>query len=95
MKAFFTITGTSHYHGSEFLKPGMKVKLIKEPDNPFDREAIQVRMKGLGKIGYVANSPRTVIGDSFSAGRLWDKIGKKAEGKIKYVLPDGVLCELK
>ena len=44
-------------------------------------EAIQVKAKGLGKIGYVANSPFTVKGESMSAGRLYDKIGDKAKGK--------------
>ena len=33
-------------------------------------------------IGYVANSSYTVIGDSKSAGRLYDKIGKKAKAKV-------------
>ena len=60
----------------------MIVKLKKEPDNEYDNEAIKVKMKGLGKIGYVANSPRTVIGDCMSAGRLYDKISKKAKGQI-------------
>ena len=32
-RLFFTITGMNHYYGSEFLKPGMKVMLVKEPDN--------------------------------------------------------------
>ncbi len=47
---YFTITGMNHYYGKDFLKPGMKVKLIKEPDNPYDKEAIRVEVKGLGKI---------------------------------------------
>ena len=90
--SFITITGTCHYHGQEFFKPGMKVQLIKDPDNEYDNEAIKVMMKGLDKIGYVANSPYTTIGESFSAGRLYDKIGKISEGKILYVTADGVLC---
>ncbi len=48
---YFTITGMNHYYGSEFLKKGMKVKVIKEPDNEYDSEAIRVELKGLGKIG--------------------------------------------
>ena len=28
-----TITGLNYRFGSEFLKKGMKVKLVKEPDN--------------------------------------------------------------
>ena len=55
---------------------------------------IRVEMEGLGKIGYVANSPRTVQGESFSAGRLYDRIGDTAEATVKYVLPGGVLCRV-
>lgn len=51
-------------------------------------------MKGLGKCGYVANSPQTVMGKSMSAGRLYDKIGAKAKGQIMYVMTDGVVCKL-
>ena len=29
-KIYFTLTGTKYYHGNEFLKPGMKLKLKKE-----------------------------------------------------------------
>ena len=32
--------------------------------------SLQVKIKGLGKVGYVANSPYTVKGESMSAGRL-------------------------
>ena len=91
---YFTITGTRHYYGQDFLKAGMKVRLEKEPDNKVDKEAIKVSVKGLGKIGYVANSPYTVIGESMSAGRLYDKIGDKEKGRVVYVLPQGVVCEL-
>lgn len=71
---YFTLTGTRYYHGKEFMKPGMKLVLEKEPMNEYDKEAIVVKIKGLDKVGYVANSPRTVIGESMSAGRIYDKI---------------------
>lgn len=48
---YFTITGTWFYHGSEFLKPGMNVRLTREPDNRHDNEAIRVEVPGLGKCG--------------------------------------------
>ena len=32
-KVFFTITGTKYRFGHDFLEPGMKVTLEKEPDN--------------------------------------------------------------
>ena len=58
-KKYFTIAGCNHYYGNEYMKKGMKVKLVKEPDNEYDQEAIQVKIKGLGKVGYVANSSYT------------------------------------
>lgn len=91
---YFTITGTCFRHGSDFIKPDMKVTLVKEPDNEFDKEAIKVTMEGLGLIGYVANSPKTVLGESYSAGRLYDKIGDTAKGVVLYVLNGGVLCKV-
>ena len=42
----------------------------------------------------VANSPYTVLGESYSAGRLYDKISEEASGKVKFILDKGVICEL-
>ena len=91
---YFTIAGCNHYFGSDFMEKGMKVKLVKEPDNEYDKEAIQVKIKGLGKVGYVANSPYTVKGESMSAGRLYDRIGDKAKGKVVFVTDAGVICKI-
>ena len=95
MKTWFTLTGTNHYLGQDFLEKGMKIRLEKEPDNKHDREAIKVLLDGVGHIGYVANSPWTVLGESYSAGRLYDKIGDTARGKVKLITNRGVLCTLK
>ena len=86
-KIYFTLTGTNHYFGKEFLKKGTKIRLEKEPDNEYDKEAIR-------KIGYVANSSYTVIGDSMSAGRIYDKIGKKAKAKVVLVTDHGTICSI-
>lgn len=93
-KIYFTVAGTNHYFGQEFFEPKMEVKLIKEPDNEFDKEAIRVEVDGLGIVGYVANSPYTVQGESMSAGRLYDRMEDTAKGIVKFVLPQGILCEL-
>lgn len=91
---YFTITGTKFRYGDEFFKKKMKVKLEKEPDNEHDKEAIKVMVEGLGHVGYVANSSYTVLGECMSAGRIYDKIGKKAYGKVMYVTEKGVVCKL-
>ena len=79
-KVFITLTGTKYYFGDDFMEKGMKIRLEKEPDNEYDKEAIKVIYEGLGKVGYVANSSYTVIGEAMSAGRLYDKIGDIAYG---------------
>lgn len=91
---YITLTGTKYYYGKDFLKSGMKVRLVKEPENEFDKEAIRAEKKGLGTIAHVANSPHTVIGESLSAGRVYDRIGKKAVARVVHVLPQGVLCRI-
>ena len=93
-KVYFTITGIWFYYGTEIFRKKDKVRLIKEPDNKHDSEAIRVEKKGLGKVGYVANSPHTVLGESFSAGRLYDRIGKKAKGTVIAVTERGIVCKL-
>ena len=93
-KVFITLTGTKYYYGNDFLEKGMKLRLEKEPDNDYDMEAIKVTCAGLGKIGYVANSSHTVIGESISAGRLYDKIGDIAWAKVVLVTPAGTICKV-
>ena len=93
-KVFITLTGTKHYFGNDFLEKGTKIRLEKEPDNECDKEAIKVTYEGLGKIGYVANSSYTVIGESMSAGRLYDKIGDVAYAKVMLVTPAGTTCKI-
>ena len=93
-KIYFTITGTKHYYGQEFFRHRMKVKLVKDVENEFDKEAIKVEMEGLGTVGFVANSPYSVKGESMSAGRLYDRIDNEAYGIVRYVLDNGVVCEL-
>ncbi len=91
-RCYITITGTNMRYGSDFLEKGMKVKLVKEPDNEYDSEAIRVDLTPMGKIGYVANSVKTVIGTCSSAGRVYDHIGDTAKAEILYVTDRGVIA---
>ena len=92
---YFTITGMNYYYGTDVVKKGSKVELIKEPDNKYDKEAILVKVDGLGAIGHVANSVNTVLGESYSAGRIYDRFKKRAKGKVVVVTERGAVCELK
>ena len=82
---FVTITGLNHYYGKKPFEIGRIIKLIKEPDNEYDTEAILAFLPFIDKIGYVANSTNTVYDGTISAGRLYDKIDDYAYGKVMFV----------
>lgn len=82
---FVTITGLNHYYGKKPFEIGRVIKLVKEPDNEYDDEAIVAFLPFIDKIGYVANSTNTVYDGTISAGRLYDKIDDYAYGKVMFV----------
>ncbi|MGN0677501.1 MAG: HIRAN domain-containing protein [Ruminococcus sp.] len=82
---FVTITGLNHYYGKKPFEIGRIIRLIKEPDNEYDNEAIAAILPFIDKIGYVANSTNTVYDGTISAGRLYDKIEDYAYGKVMFV----------
>ena len=82
---YITITALHKFHGEKPLKIDSIVKLVKEPDNKYDTEAIACEMRYFGKIGFVANSTHTVVKGCMSGGRLYDKINDEYFAKIKFV----------
>lgn len=93
-KIYFTITGTHLFYGPGILEKNMEITLVKNP-NEHDTETIEIKVDGLGTIGYVANSVYTRKGASYSAGRLYDKIGDCEKAKVEYVLDNCALGSLK
>lgn len=81
-----TITGVDHYMSIYELDVNQKVILKKEPDNKFDNEAIAVYTHDFMKIGYVANSTKTVAKGTYSAGRLYDKMNDQIEATIDVII---------
>ena len=51
-------------------------------------------MKALEKLGMWRTVAYTVIGESMSAGRLYDKIGDIAYAKVVLVTPAGTICKI-
>ena len=93
-KTYFTLTGTKHYYGADFLKKGMRLTLEKEPDNKYDREAIMVKLDCLGTIGYVANSVSTVGRGAWSAGRIYDTFDQEQEVIVRFIIRNIVIADL-
>ncbi len=91
-KGLYHTDGNHILSRKRFLGAGMKVKLVKDPENQYDSEAIRVELPGIGTIRFVANSVNTVLGDSMSAGRLYDRIGKKADAVVEIITDNVVLC---
>ena len=82
---FVTITGINNYYGKKPFEIGRIIRLIKEPNNEYDSEAIAACLPFIDKIGYVANSTKTVYDGTISAGRLYDKIEDYAYGRVMFV----------
>lgn len=89
---FVTITGINHYYGKKPFEVNRVVKLVKEPKNPYDAEAIGVYLPFIDKIGSVANSANTVYGGTSSAGRIWDKIEDNAFAQVLFVTHSSVIA---
>ena len=76
------VAGTSYAEGIEelaaYLKPEDRLSFFREPDNPYDEEAIVVKTDAGVKIGYIPRKDNVVFA------RLMDA-GKILFGKIKSV----------
>ena len=82
---FVTITGQNAFLGLKPFKVGRVIKLVKDRDNDCDEDAIRAELPFIDTIGYVANSVNTVYKGTFSAGRLYDKIGEEAFAQIMFI----------
>ena len=91
---FITVTGIDHYYGKTPFEIGRITKIVKEPDNPHDSEAIRVELPFIGNVGYVANSANTVYRGTASAGRIYDKIGDYAYARVFFVTHSSVIALL-
>lgn len=89
---FITITGIDHYYGKKPFEIGRVFKIIKEPDNDYDNEAICAFLPFIEKIGYVANSTRTVYQGTVSAGRLYDKIDDYAYARTMFITHSSIIA---
>ena len=93
-EVYITVTGTLYRYGTEMVEKGDILYLKKDTNNEYDTESIQVNHIPFGKIGYVANSVRTVIGECMSAGRLYDKIGQTTEAVVTFKSEDYIICKV-
>ena len=91
---FVTITGQNHYLGMKPYKVGRIVKLLKDVENEHDEDAIAVVLPFIDVVGYVANSTNTVFQGTYSAGRLYDKIGDAVFAEIMFITHSSVIARV-
>ncbi len=91
---FVTITGQNHYLGMKPYKVGRIVKLVKDKENEYDEDAIAVKLPYIDTIGYVANSTSTVFQGTYSASRLYDKIGDTALAEVMIISHSSVIARV-
>ena len=91
---YITITGLDHYMGTEALRPGDKLYLIKDTKNAYDDEAIKVIGDNDTTYGYVANSVDTVARGTHSAGYIYNSINDNQKCKVAFILDERVIAEL-
>lgn len=81
----FTIAGRNFYRNGIDLTSGMALRLVKEPENEFDGDAIAVYV-GDEKVGYVANKSSTKYELTSSASELQDKFKNACDGEYLFYL---------
>lgn len=81
------VAGISHVEGineiEEELNEGVKLDFFREPDNPYDSEAIMIRTAAGKKIGYVPKADNVIFARLMDAGKfLFGRIvSKEKKGK--------------
>ena len=80
------IAGTMHVEGMEELEPFLKVEdkldFFREPDNPYDKQAIVIKTTSGTKIGYVPRQDNVIFARLMDAGKLiFGKINSKEKDR--------------
>ena len=83
------VAGTTHIEGIEELEPHLKIEdkleFFREPDNPYDNQAIVVKTVDGVKIGYIPKQDNVIFARLMDAGKLlFGRIAEK-EKKGKWV----------
>lgn len=94
MEKYITITGFKNYCDLTPFRIGFLVRCEKQPDNPYDSEAIRCTMPVYGTVGFVANSSRTVAGGTMSAGRVYDKVPTKFYARVMFTTTTKIICRV-
>ena len=91
---FVTVTGFNQYRDRDPFPIGAILLCCKEPDNPYDTEAIKVLSDGGCKVGYIANGASTKANGTMSAARLYDRVGDYFSISVCFSTRSKVICKV-
>ena len=86
MKIMHHNNSINNQHNEKPLKPSTIIKLIKEPDNKYDTEAIACEMSYFSKIRYNTNSTNTMIKNCMNSRRVFGNIKSSSFLFIKTIV---------
>lgn len=91
---YVTIAGIAHYYDQKPFHIGTPLSLFKEPGNRHDTEAIVALMPLINRVGYVANSPYTVVSGCLSAGRIYDHLPDECLAIVRFMHKDMIIARV-
>lgn len=91
---YITLTGFDYHAGSDFLEKDMILFLKKDPKNSYDDEAIRVLSETGATVAHVANSVRTVIRGTHSAGYVYNFFGVEGRCIVKFFNDKMAIAEI-
>ena len=76
------VAGTTHIEGIEELEPQLKIdeklSFFREPNNPYDKQAIVIKTESGTKIGYIPQLDNVIFARLMDAGKLlFGRISRK------------------
>ncbi len=93
-EVYVTLTGFYNYYGSKPFAIGRRIRCVKEPQNPYDTEAIRAEMKYIGTVAYVANSINTVAMGTSSAGAVGHLVKSMFTVEVKFMTSTQIICKV-
>ena len=91
---FVTVCGFSACRGIEPFNIGARFMCQKEPDNPYDDEAIRVMDDSGMTIGYLANGGSTRANGTLSASRVYDRVGNLFVIEVWFTTRTKIICKV-
>ncbi|WP_394954119.1 hypothetical protein [uncultured Helicobacter sp.] len=93
-KKHILIIGLQSFGNRTLLRPHRIVRLLKDPNNPYDPYAIYAQLPYAGTIGYLANTPELLFEGCVSARGIYFDFITQGYAKVAFIAHNWAICEL-